>query len=99
MQIGRMRFARVERHDHALVLDIDSHISHSGYPLQRRSQFAHALIAIFPSVAISIVSRTASPLRSPKNGSAGSGSAGRAGSMAFSSFLYLTCETDAAVVS
>ena len=48
MQIGRMRFARVERDDHALVLDIDFHISHSGYALQRRSQFAHALIAIFP---------------------------------------------------
>jgi len=48
MQIGRMGFARVEREDHALALEVHFHISHSGNPLQHRSQFAHALIAIFP---------------------------------------------------
>ena len=48
MQIGRMRFARVEREDQALALEVHFHILHSGNPLQHRSQFAHALIAIFP---------------------------------------------------
>jgi len=48
MQIGRMGFARVEREDHALVLQVDFHILHSGNLLQHRSQLAHALIAIFP---------------------------------------------------
>jgi len=48
MQIGRMGFARVEREDHALVLQVDFHILHSWNLPQYRSQFAHALIAIFP---------------------------------------------------
>ncbi len=47
VQIGRMRFARVECDDHALVREIDFYVSHSGNVLQHRSQFAHAFIAIF----------------------------------------------------
>ena len=47
MQIGRMRFARIECDDHALVREIDFYVSHSGNVLQHRSQFAHAFIAIF----------------------------------------------------
>ena len=48
MQIGRVSFARVEREDHALALEIDFHVLHSGNLLQHWSQSAHALIAIFP---------------------------------------------------
>jgi len=47
MQIGRMRFARIECDDHALVREIDFYVSHSRNILQHRSQFAHAFIAIF----------------------------------------------------
>ena len=47
MQIGSMRFARVEREDHALAIKIDSHVLHSRNPLQHRSQFTHAPIAVF----------------------------------------------------
>ena len=42
-----MRFTRIERDDHALVLNIDFYVLHSGNVLQHRSQFAHAFIAIF----------------------------------------------------
>src|SRR5437762_2724497 len=49
-----------------------------------------------PSVAISIVSKIAWSARSWKKGSAGSGSFGRAGSIVF---IYLTCDTRAAVAS
>src|SRR6476660_2629236 len=42
-----MRFTRIERDDHALVLNIDFYVLHPGNVLQHRSQFAHALIAIF----------------------------------------------------
>jgi len=48
MQIWWMCFARIERDNHALVREIDFYVSHSGNILQHRSQFAHALIAIFP---------------------------------------------------
>jgi len=47
MQIWRMCFARIERDNHALVLEIDFYVLHPGNVLQHRSQFAHALIAIF----------------------------------------------------
>ncbi len=47
MQIGRMRFARVECYDYAFVLEIDFYVLHAGNVLQHRSQFAHTLIAIF----------------------------------------------------
>jgi hypothetical protein len=47
MQIGGMRFARVERNDHALVREVDFYILYSGDVRQHRSQFAHTLIAIF----------------------------------------------------
>src|SRR6516162_6216875 len=47
MQIGRMRFARVERNDHALVREVDFYILHAGDVRQHRSQFAHTFIAIF----------------------------------------------------
>jgi len=42
-----MRFAWIERDDHVLVLEIDFCVLNSGNILQHRSQFAHALIAIF----------------------------------------------------
>ena len=54
MQLWRMRFARIECDNHALGRDIDCYVSNSGNVLQHRSQFAHAFIAIFTSVAISI---------------------------------------------
>ncbi len=47
VQIGRMRFARIECYDYALVRKIDFYVLNSGNILQHRSQFAHALIAIF----------------------------------------------------
>jgi len=47
VQIGSMRFARVERDDHTLAPEIDFHVLHSGNVLQHWPQFAHALIAIF----------------------------------------------------
>ena len=47
VQIGWMRFARIERDDHALVREIDFYVLHPGNVLQHRSQFAHAFIAIF----------------------------------------------------
>src|SRR5262249_7658086 len=80
IQIGRMVFARIERADHALILKIDFHVLHSRNLLQHRSQFAHALIAIFPfsrDFDHFLAGITAAPR---KNGSAGSG-VGRAGSM------------------
>ena len=45
MQIGWMRFARIERDDHALALEIDFYIFHAGNFHQNRSQFAHTLVA------------------------------------------------------
>ena len=47
MQIGRMRFAGIERDNYALVRKIDFYILNPGNVLQHRSQFAHALIATF----------------------------------------------------
>jgi hypothetical protein len=47
VQIGRMRFAWIERDNHALDRDIDCYVLNSGNVLQHRSQFAHAFIAIF----------------------------------------------------
>src|SRR4029077_352804 len=47
VKIGRMRFSRVERDDYALMLEIDSYVFHPGNLLERRSQLAHTLIAIF----------------------------------------------------
>ena len=49
-----------------------------------------------PAVAISMFSRIALPWRSGENGSAGSGSVGRAGSIGFS-LSYLTCQIRAVV--
>ena len=46
MQIGYMGFARVERHDHALALEIDFYVLHPRNLLQYPSQFPYALIAI-----------------------------------------------------
>ena len=58
MQIGRMGFARVERDDDALMLEVDFHILHSGNALfsTGRSLRTHSSQSS-PSVAISIVSR------------------------------------------
>jgi len=47
MQIGHMRFACIERDEYAFMLQIDFYIVHPGNVLQQRSQFAHALVAIF----------------------------------------------------
>ena len=47
MQIGCMRFARIERDNYALVLDIDVYVLQSGNFLQHQSQLAYALVAIF----------------------------------------------------
>ena len=47
VQIWRVRFARIECYDYALVRKIESYVLHSRNVLQHRSQFAHALIAIF----------------------------------------------------
>ena len=47
VQIGWMRFARIERDNHTLALDMDFYVLHPGNVLQHRSQFAHAFIAIF----------------------------------------------------
>ena len=47
VQIGHMRFACIERDDYPFMLQIDFYVLHSGNVLQHRSQFAHALIAIF----------------------------------------------------
>src|SRR5262249_31201610 len=47
VQIGWMRFARIERDDYAFVRKIDFYVFHPRNVLQARSQFPHALIAIF----------------------------------------------------
>ena len=47
VQIGGMRFARIERDDHALTLEIDFYVLHAGDFHQNRSQLAHTLVAIF----------------------------------------------------
>ncbi len=47
MQIGGMRFARIERDDHALTLEIDFYVLHAGDFHQNRSQLAHTLVAFF----------------------------------------------------
>ena len=45
VKIGRMGLSRVERDDHALMLEIDSYVFHPENLLERRSQLAHTLIA------------------------------------------------------
>jgi len=47
VQIGGMRFARIERDDHALTLEIDFYVLHAGNFRQNRSQLAHTLVAFF----------------------------------------------------
>jgi len=47
VQIGRMRFARIEGDNHALRRDIDCYVLNCGNVLQHWSQFVHAFIAIF----------------------------------------------------
>ena len=47
MQLWRMRFARIECDNHALVREIGFYVLNSGNVLQHWSQFAHAFIAIF----------------------------------------------------
>ena len=42
-----MRFARIERDDHALVLDIDFYIVHAFNFHERPAQFSHSLMVIF----------------------------------------------------
>ncbi len=99
MQIGWMRFARIERDDHALTLEIDFYIFHAGNVLQHRSQFAHTLIAIF---AFSrdfdrFQDRVIAAFREKWIGRIGISSVVQGPSRLVS--LYLTCETGAAVVS
>ena len=47
MQIGRVRFARVERNNDALVTEIDLHVADAVDPLERGTQFSDAFVAIF----------------------------------------------------
>ena len=47
MQIGRVRFARIERNDHALVWKVHFYILHPWDVCQHRLQFTYTLIAIF----------------------------------------------------
>jgi len=42
-----MRFARIERDNHTLALEIDFNVLHPWNLVHQRSQFAHAFIAIF----------------------------------------------------
>jgi len=87
MQIGLMRFACIERDDYAFMLQIGflRPSPRGTFFSTGRSLHTHSLQSS-PSVAISIVSKMVWSARSEKNGSAGSGSVGRAGSMA----LYLS---------
>ena len=82
-----MRFARIERDNHALVLDIDFYVLHPGNVLQHRSQFANAFIAIFTFSGDfdRFQNRVVGAFR--KKWIGWIGSAGRAGSTASSSFL------------
>ena len=88
VQIGRMRFARIECDDHALVREIDFYICTPGIFFSTGAACAQHSSRFSPSVAISIVSRIGWSARSGKNGSAGSGSVGRAGSMVFDYLLF-----------
>ena len=97
MQIRRMRFAWIERDNHALVLEIDFYVLHSGNVLQHRSQFAHAFITIFTFRGDFDGFQNRVAARSGKNGSAGSRSPGHAGSTAFWLSLNLTFEASALV--
>ena len=94
-----MCFARIERDNHALVLDIDFYVLHPGNVLQHRSQFAHALIAIFTFSGDFDRFQNSVVGSFGKNGSAGSGSVGRAGSIVFVSFLYVTSQLRKMVAS
>jgi len=91
-----MRLACVERDDHALMLEIDSYILHPGNLLERRSQLAHTLIAIFARGGYldRFQDRMIGPFEIKRIGWI---------RIVWSSwvhgFLYLTCETAGAVVS
>ena len=91
-----MRLACVERDDHALMLEIDSYILHPGNLLERRSQLAHTLIAIFARGGYldRFQDRMIGPFGIKRIGWI---------RIVWSSwvhgFLYLTCETAGAVVS
>ena len=47
VQIWRVRFARIKRHNYSLVRQINFYIVNSANALQHRLQFAHTLVAIF----------------------------------------------------
>src|SRR5207245_101800 len=47
VKIGRMRFACIERDNHALVHKIDSHIVHAFNLHERRAQLSHSLMVTF----------------------------------------------------
>jgi len=47
MKIGRMRLARVECDDNALVLQIDFYIFHASNSFKYGPKFTHTFIAIF----------------------------------------------------
>jgi hypothetical protein len=47
VQIGRVRFARVELHDHAFIRKIDNDIEYSRYFHEHWPEFADAFVAIF----------------------------------------------------
>ena len=88
VQIGWMRFARIERDDHALVREIDFYVLYPWNFPQHRSQFAHALIAIFTFGGnFDRFPKQRDPRVSGKMDRRGSGSVGRAGSLSFLRFL------------
>ena len=92
-----MRFARIERDDYALVPEIDFYMLNPRNVLQQRSQFAHAFITIFTFRGDLDRFQNSVVGAFRKNGSAGSGSVGRAGSIACLLFLYLTHQVRAMV--
>jgi hypothetical protein len=47
VKIGRMRFARIERDNHALVREIDFNIVHAFDFHERTAQLSHSLMVIF----------------------------------------------------
>src|SRR5882724_912005 len=94
-----MRFAGIERDDHAFMLKIDFYVFHPGNFLQYRAQLAHAFIAIF---AFSgdldrFQDRVVGSFREKRIGWIGIVWSRRI--HRFLIFIYLTCDSRAAVAS
>jgi len=81
---GTCRLARIERDDHPLTLEIDFYIFHAGNFIRTgRNLRTHSSQSSLRSRSRSFPGFRDRPVPE-KNGSAGSGSLGRAGSIAFS---------------